>query len=297
MAVPSYPGAVEPARQAFVASGDVRIHVVEWGDAAAPALLCCHGFWDHARSFAVLGPQLAARYRVVALDARGHGDSDWAAAYSWATHIADIVAVARWIGAPLHLIGHSMGGGQVVDGARALPDLVRGVVNIDGFGPPPMSAQDEARTVERFSGFLEQRRAVAARPDWRPYGTLEQLVERRRAQNPRLSREWLQYFVFHGARQAEDGWRWKADPLLGQGAGPWRPDWIAHGYARLQQPMLAVVGSEDDTWGPLPDAIVGPRLAGVPKLTRATLAGAGHFVHMERPRETAQLILDWLEAA
>lgn len=297
MAAPTYPGAVEPERKAFVDSGDVRIHVVEWGDPQAPALLCCHGFWDHARSFAVLGPLLATRYRVVALDARGHGDSDWASAYSWATHIADMVAVARWIGGPLHLIGHSMGGGQVVDGARALPELVRAVVNIDGFGPPPMTADEEARTVERFTGFLEQRRTVAARPDWRPYATLEQLIARRQAQNPRLSSEWLRYFVFHAARQAADGWRWKADPLLGQGTGPWRPDWIAHGYARVQQPMLAVVGSEDDTWGPLPDAIVGPRLAGVPHLTRATIAGAGHFVHMERPRETAALILDWLEAA
>jgi pimeloyl-ACP methyl ester carboxylesterase len=297
MSAPSYPGAVEPAREAFVASRDGRIHVVEWGDAAAPPVLCCHGFWDHARSFAVLAPLLAARYRVVALDARGHGESDWAAAYSWATHIADIVAVAGWIGTPLDLIGHSMGGGQVVDAARALPDAVRRVVNIDGFGPPPLSEDEEARTVERLRGFLEQRRAVATRPDWRPYESLAQLVERRRAQNPRLSREWLQYFVFHAARQAADGWRWRADPLLGQGAGPWRPDWIAPGYARLRQPLLAIVGSEDDTWGPLPDAIVGPRLAGVANLTRATVRGAGHFVHMERPHETAQLILDWLEAA
>jgi len=297
MSAPTYPGAVEPEREAFVEALGVRIHVVEWGDRGAPALLCCHGGWDHARSFALLGPLLAAHYRVVAFDARGHGDSDWVSAYSWATHIADIVAVARWLDTRLDLIGHSMGGGQVVDGARALPDVVRRVVNIDGFGPPPMSADEEARTVERFSGFLEQRRAFATRPDWRPYASLEQLIERRRAQNPRLTVDWLRYFVFHGARQAADGWRWKADPLAGPSAGPWRPDWIAPGYARLVQPMLAVAGSEADTWGPLPDAIVGPRLAGVRRLTRATIAGAGHFVHIERPRETAALIRDWLQAA
>jgi pimeloyl-ACP methyl ester carboxylesterase len=110
-----------------------------------------------------------------------------------------------------------------------------------------------------------------------------------------LSREWLRYFVFHGARQADDGWRWKADPLLAQGFGPWRPDWIGEAYARLQAPMLAVVGSENDTWGPLPDAIIGPRLNGVPRLQRATVAGAGHFIHIEQPGETADLLLDYLE--
>ena len=59
--------------------------------------------------------------------------------------------------------------------------------------------------------------------------------------------------------------------------------------------MLAVTGSENDTWGPLPEAIIGPRLAGVSGLQRATVAGAGHFVHIERPRETAQLLFDYLE--
>lgn len=299
MAAPACSGAVEPEREAFVDSLGARIHVVEWGDAAAPALLCCHGYFDHARSFALLAPLLADHYRVVALDARGHGDSQWADAYAWATHIRDIVAVAAWIGRPLDLIGHSMGGGQVVDAARALPQQVRRVVNIDGFGPPPFSAEEDAGQVARLTTYLDQRRQAARRPDWRPYGDLEQLVARRQAQNPRLGGDWLRYFVFHAARQGPDGWRWKADPLLGPGpgAGPWRPEWIAPGYARLRQPLLAIVGSERDTWGPLPEAIVAPRLAGVARLTRATIAGAGHFVHMEQPHATAAVVRDWLAAA
>jgi pimeloyl-ACP methyl ester carboxylesterase len=295
MAPPTYPGAVEPERERFVESLGVRIHVVEWGDPAAPPILLCHGFWDHARSFAMLAPLLATRYRVAALDARGHGDSEWAGAYAWHAHISDIVSVMRTFDAPLHLVGHSMGGGQAVDAARAASDQVRKVANIDGFGPPPLPPDEVARTAERFVGYLDQRRAAAQRLEWRPYASLDQLVERRSAQNPRLGTEWLRYFVFHAARQSADGWRWKADPLLAQGFGPWRPDWIGQGYARLRAPMLAVMGSENDTWGPLPEAIVGPRLAGVARLQRAVVAGAGHFVHMERPRETAQVLLDYLE--
>jgi len=295
MVAPTFPGAVEPERERFVESLGLRIHVVEWGDPAAPPVLLCHGFWDHARSFATLAPLLAERFRVAAMDGSGHGDSDWAGAYMWAGHIHDVVAVLGSFGAPAHLVGHSMGGGHVTDAARTAPELVRQVVNIDGFGPPPLTPAEEAQVAERFTGFLDQRRAAASRLDWRPYPSLDHLIERRRAQNPRLTPAWLRYFVFHAARETAAGWCWKADPLLAHGFGPWRPDWIAPGYARLRAPMLAVVGSEDDTWGPLPDAIIGPRLAGVARLERATIAGAGHFVHVERPRETARAILDYLE--
>jgi pimeloyl-ACP methyl ester carboxylesterase len=286
---------VEPERSRCVESLGVRIHVVEWGDPAGRPLLLCHGFWDHARGFATLAPLLAQRYRVAALDARGHGDSDWAGAYSWAAHLHDVVAVLGSFGQPAHLVGHSMGGGHAIDGARMAPELVRQVVNIDGFGPPPLGAEEDAKVAERFTGFLDQRRGAATRLEWRPYASIDQLVERRRAQNPRLSQEWLRYFVWHGARHAEDGWRWKSDPLLAHGFGPWRPEWIAPSYARLRAPLLAVTGSENDTWGPMPEAIVGPRLAGVANLARACVAGAGHFVHIERPRETAAVILDYLE--
>jgi pimeloyl-ACP methyl ester carboxylesterase len=295
MYAPTFPGAVEPERERFAESLGLRIHVIEWGDPAAPPLLLCHGFFDHARSFATLAPLLARRYRVAAMDTRGHGDSDWAGAYDWTAHIHDVVAVIRSFDRPVHLVGHSMGGGHVVDAARAAPDRVRQVVNIDGFGPPPFPPEDDERTAERFASYLDQRRAAGTRGDWRPYASVEQLAERRRAQNPRLSAEWLRYFAFHGGRQSADGWRWKADPLLAHGFGPWRPEWIAPGYARLGAPLLAIVGSEQDAWGPLPEAIVGPRLAVVPRLTRRTIAGAGHFVHIEQPRDTAAAILEYLE--
>lgn len=295
MIAPTHAAAREPEREWFATSLGLRVHVVEWGDPAAPPLLCCHGFWDHARGFATLAPLLARRFRVLAMDARGHGDSEWAAAYTWHTSIQAVVDVIRALGGPVRLVGHSMGGGHVIDAARALPELVRAVVNIDGFGPPPTTPAEDAALVQRGAAFLDGRRAAAGRGDWRPYAGFEQLVERRRAQNPRLAADWLRYFVFHAARRGGDGWRWKADPLLAHGFGPWRPEWIAPGYARLEQPLLAIVGSEPDTWGPMPEAIVGPRLAGVRRLERATVAGAGHFVHMEQPAATARLILDFLD--
>lgn len=292
---PSYPGAVEPERQRTLVSAGVRLRLAEWGDPQAPPVVLCHGMWDHVHSFATLAPLLARRFRVIAVDARGHGESAWVPAYTWQTDILDIVNVLRALDRRAHLIGHSKGGGQVTDAACTVPELVAKVVSIDGFGPPALS-EEEQPTPARCAEFLDARRRLAQRRTWRPYRSLDDLVERRRAQNPRLSREWLRYFLFHGAREDADGWRWKHDPHMGRGFGPWRPEWIGPGYATLRAPLLALSGSEPDTWGPLPKAILAERLAHVRHLERRTIAGAGHFVHIEQPAAAAAAILDFLDS-
>ena len=77
--------------------------------------------------------------------------------------------------------------------------------------------------------------------------------------------------------------------------GPWKPEWVTLNWPQLEAPMLAIVGSEQDTWGPLPEAVLDERLGLLKRVDRARIAGAGHFMHMEAPAETARLILDWLE--
>src|SRR5271169_5134276 len=104
---PTFPGAVPPERTHRVESMGVALNVIEWGDPQAHPVVLTHGMWDHARSFGVLAPLLARRFRVIALDARGHGESAWASAYTWFTDILDIVNVLRTIGHRTHLVGHS----------------------------------------------------------------------------------------------------------------------------------------------------------------------------------------------
>ncbi len=290
---PDFPNAIPPERQWTVLSLGLRLNLIEWGDPHAPALLLCHGMWDHARSFAVLAPLLARRFRVIAMDARGHGDSDWAPAYSWQTDVLDILNVLRAVRRPVHLIGHSKGGGQAAEAARVATDVVGKLVNIDGFGPAALEDEDQPLT-GRCAAFLDKRRRLAQHGEWRPYTSLEELAARRRAQNPRLSLQWLRYFTFHGARHDADGWRWKADPLMASGFGPWRPEWIAPSYATLCVPMLAITGSVPDTWGPLPETVLAERLAQVRHVRRYTVQGAGHFVHIEQPHAVAAAIQDFL---
>lgn len=301
-AEPSFEGAVASERRAHLHSSGVRLQLHEWGDPGGSPLLLCHGMFDHSRSFATLAPLLAERFRVIAFDARGHGDSDWADAYAWPADIRDIGNILQWLDEPAHLVGHSKGGGQATDAAVYYPERVRQVVNIDGFGPPdeplglPHIPPRELSLSDRFAMFLDkQRRNASQPPAWRPTHDFEELVKRRRTQNPRLDPEWLRYFLYFAARRSQDGWRWKADPQLAHGFGPWQADWIAPLWQHLRAPLLAVVGTEADTWGPLPDDLLERRLEYVPELSRAKVEGTGHFVHMERPRQTADILLDFLD--
>jgi pimeloyl-ACP methyl ester carboxylesterase len=303
---PRHPDAVAPDRTRQVDSGGLRLHVSEWGDASATPVVMCHGMFDHGRGFDLIAPRLAERYWVNAIDARGHGESEWADSYVWPLDVLDVINVLREIDRPAHLVGHSKGGGQATDAATLAADRVLGLINIDGFGPPdemsfsrPGGPDDgDLTTAERCERYLDRRRTAARRKSWRHYASLEELVARRKQQNPRLEEPWLSYFVYHAARETERGWVWKSDPhIAGGGFGPFRPEWIAPSWQNLQCTMLAITGSEPDTWGPLPESVLGPRLDYVPRLERATIEGTGHFVHMEQPRETADVVRDFLDSA
>jgi pimeloyl-ACP methyl ester carboxylesterase len=301
---PVHPEAVPPERSRAFDSNGAMLRLHEWGDPKAPPVVLAHGMFDHGRGFDLLAPYLAEHYRVVAIDARGHGDSDWCDAYIWPMDIIDIINVLRAIGRPAHLVGHSKGGGQVMDAASMAPDRVRQVVNMDGFGPPdegffqrPGGPDLNKLTIaERCAIFLDRRRMAAERDSWRPYKSLDDLVKRRQEQNPMLEDPWLSYFVFHGAREDADGWRWKSDPHIAGGSfGPFKPEWIAPGWQRLRAPLLAMIGSLPDSWGPLPKELLDHRLENVEHLDRATVEGAGHFIHMQQPAAAAGLMLDFLD--
>jgi pimeloyl-ACP methyl ester carboxylesterase len=257
--------------------------------------------WDHGRGFDLLAPLLAERYRVIAIDARGHGDSAWSDSYLWHQDVRDIARVVQSLGDRVRLLGHSKGGGQATDAAVLARANVYKLVNIDGFGPPngpigrPGRPAREPDGPIAFSEFLDGRRRLAERPAFRPYPKLDDLVERRKQTNPRLSNEWLRYFCWHGSRRDGDGFQWKADPIAGSGAGPFRVDWIGPGWRELRAPMLAINGREPDTWSLGPDAeSTAERLAFVQHVERVVIEDAGHFPHMERPAETARVVLDFL---
>ncbi|WP_234334316.1 alpha/beta fold hydrolase [Streptomyces sp. NRRL B-1347] len=87
-----------------------QLSFLDFGGPGRP-LLAFHGHTSEASTFAPLAEALAPQWRVIALDQRGHGESDRAQSYQRADYVADIAAFHRHLGlGPVPVLGHSMGG-------------------------------------------------------------------------------------------------------------------------------------------------------------------------------------------
>lgn len=296
-----YPGARAPDRQRRVDAHGVALAVHEWGAPDAPPVLLVHGALDFARTFDVFAPLIAdAGFRVVAYDQRGHGDSDHAALYGWVADERDLLMVAdATTRQPMPVIGHSKGGSLLIHAIEALPHRFTRFACIDGMpfrSPHPDTAMHERRSMSRktIDDWLAHRH-TAATAERRP-SPLEDVARRRARMNPRLSHEWLCYLVAQGALHDAAGWRWKLDPAIRPGGfGAMRSRWMTDRLPGFPVPLLALFSTIaepmgwDCTYEDLaPYLPIGAR--GIP------MPDTGHFIHIERPRETADLVIDFLRS-
>lgn len=103
---------MEPVDRYLEVNG-MRLHYLEWGKPHFEPLLFLHGFMGHAHTWDNVVPGFADRYRVLALDQRGHGESDWPkdASYSISDHYVDLCGFVEALELKdFNLVGHSMGG-------------------------------------------------------------------------------------------------------------------------------------------------------------------------------------------
>jgi len=296
----TYPGALAPTRQYRIDADGVQIAVHEWGDQADPPLVLVHGGFDFARTFDAFAPLLVeGGYRVIGWDQRGHGDSDHAALYSFDADLRDAVAVLDHLSPtrPVPVVGHSKGGALMIQLADALPSRFSAVVNLDGIPskrPFPDVAEHERTKMlaGEVAGWLDHRRRTATAR--RKPGTIAELAARRGRVNPRLPTAWLEYLVTVGGIESEDGWRWKLDPTMRFGGfGPWRPEWALARLPGLGMPFLGVLVTETEEmgWGTLPHEVT-PYIPVAGRLE--IIDDAGHFVHIERPHQIAEMVLDFV---
>ena len=149
----------------FVSARDIRLRYVDWGD-NGPLVLLLHGDMRTSRSWDAVARDLRDRFHVIALDARGHGDSDWTPrGYTLQERVNDLGAFCDCLELKDAVgVGHSTGGAVIALCARQRPGTFERVLLME-----PLVVLDEAfqrRVAPRAS---QRRRTWASREELHEY--------------------------------------------------------------------------------------------------------------------------------
>lgn len=244
----------------------VRLHYLEQGDPAGPAVILLHGYSDSSFSFSRVLPLLPATLHALALDQRGHGDSDRPrTGYAMHELAADVLAFMDARGIERATIaGHSMGGLVAQQVAQAAPQRVQRLVLID-----------TTAHVRTFAGIDELERAVAALADPVPVAFTREFQEstvHRPVPEPFMARA-----VAESGKLPARVWRAIMDGMLE--AEP------ATGLAEAGIPTLVLWGDRD-AYCPRSEQEALLRL--IPTAALTVYPETGHASHWERPEEVAR---------
>ena len=271
----------EPETFSYVSQG-LRLNVCVWGPPEAPPLLLLHGVRDHARSWDLIAAAFAGRYRVLAPDLRGHGDSEWAKGGFYPTegYVFDLAELAERL-PPFGLIGHSLGGNIGLRYAALFPRKVTRIVAIEGLSHSPKLVADErAIPIEaRLTRWIGRQREIARTPA-RRFASLAEATAHFVARHPRLDADFAAHLTRCGVRTHADGTvSFKFDPAL-RVFPPveMAADDVWRLWSLIVCPALLVYGAQSWASNPVADG----RAAHFRDARVATLEDAGHWAHHDQ---------------
>lgn len=275
----------------------VRLVGDEVGPPDGRPVLLLHGGGQNRHAWKGTAADLAERgYRVLSLDARGHGDSEWPEdpRYEMDDLAADLEAVLATLERPPAVVGASMGGmTSLVAQGRAADQLFAALVLVD------VTPSMEAEGVLRITGFM------MANPEG--FATLDDAADAIAAYNPHRRRSARTDGLRRVLRQTPDGrWHWKWDvrfmtskPELASGdleAMAARiavfADEMHRAAGRLEVPTLLVRGAESDL---VSERSVAAFLEAAPHADFVEVSRAGHMVAGDQNDAFTEAVVDFLE--
>jgi pimeloyl-ACP methyl ester carboxylesterase len=263
----------------FVTVNGLRIHYVDWGNPNAKPLLLIHGLDRVARTFDHLATHFTSRFHVIAVDMRGHGDSDWdpGGRYLVEDHASDAEGLVRQLALrDITVWGNSTGGrvAQVLAGMH--PELVSRVISED-VGP-----ERPRQIADNYS-----RRVAQEEAGW---ASEEELLAQLRKTSAGTSDAVLLPYVKYSTKGRADGRIvWKRDPKLVNGfvaTDLWR-------FVReIKAPILYVIGGRSTI---VPQATQDELKKTLPKVRIVTMPGLGHYPSDEKPDEFLAIVDQFLK--
>jgi esterase len=259
----------------FVTLKGLKIHYLDWGNLDKQPLILLHGIARVAHCFDHVAPHFARHYHVVAVDMRGHGDSDWHpdGAYRCEDYTSDIEALIEHLKLRNNLVlwGASTGGrvAQMIAGRHA--DWVSSVI-VEDVGPERPPA-------------ISNRRGVRMAKEANGWATTDEMLVQIKVENPRASDAIQRNLVHHGSKQREDGRIvWKRDPAILKGFVPTE---LWDTVRNIKAPIIYVLGGVSHTVPPETQQALQTAL---PQAQIVCMAGLGHYPSDESPHDFLTII-------
>ncbi len=265
----------------FITLNGARFHYRDWENQNATVLTILHGFAGHARGFDPFAREMQSRYRILALDQRGHGETEWAKSYSIEQAVEDLETFRLALGlARFSLLGQSMGGTVSFMYAARHPDVVERLV-IGDAGPETLGV-----------GLSRIRATVQMRET---FDTLEDAFQWAHKMNPHPPEAAQRERTRANLKQRDDGkWTWRYDPALRQPNPPIvRPDAQAQWQAlrQIKCPTLILRGAETDVLG---RETAERMVREIPDARLVELPMSGHQVPFDNPEAFLKVVAEFL---
>jgi pimeloyl-ACP methyl ester carboxylesterase len=266
--------------------GDVDMAWLEAGPPASradasPPLVLVHGFTGHRDDWIEVLPALSAHRRAIAIDLRGHGDSESKSAtssYSFEQLVKDLRGLLDHLGIDrCDLLGHSVGGMVVLRFALAHPERVRSLIFMNTAPEVPEALSRDA--------WLKATEIAEARG----MGFLQDLSEKvgRHEADPILA-TWGERYWLHQRRRLR---AMTPESYRGVGAALFESESLVSRLGEVQLPSLVIVGEGDHEF--LPGAELFD--AHLPNAWRVTIPDSGHHPHQENKAAWLAAIEEFLD--
>ena len=266
----SFSREVEPLDREVTANG-LRFHYLDWGTEGMQPILFLHGGLQQGHSWDFVSLPLCVEYRVLAPDARGHGDTEWApdGDYSLEAHERDLEGFVEAMGLEKFiLVGHSMGGKTAYVYTSRHPEKVKALAIVDTGPETTPQGLDRIRRFRALPDELDSYETFATR--------IQEYTGR--------SRDQVLGALKYSIRPRPDGkWTWKYDKLMRSpdyAPKDWPPEKLWECLGRIQCPTLIIRGSDSDIFAP---EVMEGMLRAIPGSTSAVVTGAGHLVAGDNP--------------
>ncbi len=269
------------AASRYVEVNGLRLHYLDYGTEGGRTMLCVHGGAAHGHWFDFVAAGFTPDHHVLALDLRGHGDSEWAdpPVYTFQTYANDLEAFAEKLDLrDFILVGHSMGGMVALNYAALHPGRAAKIVVVD------------TRTL-MSADRIAKMREFGAKPA-SSYASRDELVARYRlepAGTQKAAPEVIRHMALQSGREHADGrWRHKFDRSVY--AMFERADGLPL-WERVKIPALLVKGSLSKR---IDAKMVGEVRARAPQVEVVEVADADHHVTLDNPRGFVEAVRGFL---